>query len=197
MSWFIINCRFILTPLCLINNNSDLKFCWISHSRHPSITSNDRHLNIHFFHVHLRLDVSPDMRPLNISLNTAHSGCKSPNWHQEKCSRMCSSIDRSYIGLTSSVKSWRHVRRHALILHIWITFCWIAWPQKLWNLHKARCSRISGSGDRCIASLTSCMTTWLYVIALTLVVQFSNVSHKIEVNCCFEKFFKLCIAKAS
>jgi len=119
------------------------------------------------------------------------------NLHKARCSRMCSSIDRSYIGLTSSVKSWRHVRRHALILHIWITFCWIAWPQKLWNLHKARCSRISGSWDRCIASLTSCMTTWLYVIALTLVIQFSNVSHKIEVNCCFEKFFKLCIAKAS
>ena len=32
--------------------------------------------NIHFFHAHLGLDVCPQMKPLHISLNTAHSGCK-------------------------------------------------------------------------------------------------------------------------
>ena len=34
--------------------------------------------NVHFFHAQLGLDIFPDMRPLHISLNTAHSGCK-PN----------------------------------------------------------------------------------------------------------------------
>ena len=32
--------------------------------------------NVCFFHAQLRLDVCLDMRPLHISLNTAHSGCK-------------------------------------------------------------------------------------------------------------------------
>ena len=32
--------------------------------------------NINFFHAQLRLDVCPDMKPLHLSLNTAHSGCK-------------------------------------------------------------------------------------------------------------------------
>ena len=43
----IINRRLILTPWCPINNRSDLEFCWISLSRHPSITLNYRHLCIH------------------------------------------------------------------------------------------------------------------------------------------------------
>ena len=33
----------------------------------------DRTYNVHFFHAQLGLDVFPDMRPLHISLNTAHS----------------------------------------------------------------------------------------------------------------------------
>ena len=33
-------------------------------------------LNVYFFHARLGLDIFPDMRPLHIYLNTAHSGCK-------------------------------------------------------------------------------------------------------------------------
>ena len=32
--------------------------------------------NVYFFHAQLGLDIFPDMRPLHISLNTAHSGRK-------------------------------------------------------------------------------------------------------------------------
>ena len=32
--------------------------------------------NIYFFHAQLELDIFPDMRPLHISLNTTHTGCK-------------------------------------------------------------------------------------------------------------------------
>ena len=32
--------------------------------------------NVYFFHAQLGLDIFPDMRPIHIFMNTAHSGCK-------------------------------------------------------------------------------------------------------------------------
>ena len=51
--------------------------------------------------------------------------------------------------------------------------------------------RMRGSWDRLIANLTSCMTSWLDIMVLTLVVQFSNMKQEIEDNWCLKEYPKL------
>ena len=84
---------------------------------------------------------------------------KNWNWPQEQCPRMSSSRDWSYVSLTSSVTSWCDVMHHALIVHTWNVFFWIAWLLKPWNWHHGQCSRMSSSRDRSYVSLTSSVTS--------------------------------------
>ena len=102
---------------------------------------------------------------------------KPQNWHQHRCSRMCSTIDRSYIILTSSMTSWRDVMHHALILHTLNVFHWIPWPRKPQNWHQHRCSRMCSSIDRSYIILTSSMMSWRDVKPHALILHTSNVFH--------------------
>ena len=54
-----------------------------------------------------------------------------------------------------------------------------------------KCYRMCGFlRYRCNASLTSCMTSWLDVLALTLVVRFFKLPHEIDDNWCLEEYLK-------